>query len=151
MNDEKIYYRDSLKIRNWWWIMMILIGPILVTLGIAGIYAGDATDLNLSLKISGFLFTLSIIVFWMIEKRYFLRCYVLPKSDGLVIKTGSLRKGKNIHWQNIHRIDLSLFEPTIYIDDQKPIRTVMQYEQNMKFRNKLKVLAKKHTIQLNLI
>ena len=151
MNDEKIYYRESLKIRNWWWIMMILIGPILVTLGIAGIYEGDATDLNLSLKISGFLFTLSIIVFWMIEKRYFLRCYVLPKSDGLIIKAGSLRKGKNIPWQIIHRIDLSLFEPTIYIDDQKPIRTVMQYEQNMKFRNKLKVLAKIHSIQVNLM
>ena len=151
MNDEKIYYRESLKIKNWWWIMMILIGPILVYLGIAEIYEGHATDLNLSLKISGILFLLSIIVFWMIEKRHFLRCYVLFRSKGLIIKMGSLRKSKNIPWQNISCIDLSLFEPRIYIDDQKPIRTVMEYEQNIKFRNKLEEMAEIHSIQVRII
>ena len=144
MNCEKVYYRESFKINIWWWLVVIPIGPILIYLGIFYSFISHLT--NTIIVIVGTIFILSLVVFWLNEKKLYFRKYVQIKDDGIMVKTGVISKVKNIHWDNILNVDLNQFEPRIFMKDKKPIIIVMEYEQNMIFRNLLKRLEKENQV-----
>ena len=148
MENKRIYYWNVESLSNWWYLIFTAIGLIFVGLGISSWLKRNHIALALFIACIGIAILVTVFLVWLAVAKYVFRRYVQVSDNGLVLKQHPLRKERSIIWSDVAKIDLSHFEPKIYIKWKKPVVTVMQFEQNVKFRHALRGIAPKKNISI---